>query len=378
MNKKFEIFKTCQLVLFLAVAGLGLYQIFSDGELYALIGHNTSVKLMCALFWVALVAAFICIYWDFATHSAIKKSLSNLDYAVYNDTIAGIANRYSCDAVIEKYIDKKLPDTLGCMMLDISNLKQINDAYGHRAGNELIQEFGNIIYAASVDNCFVGRNGGNKFMALFENCTLEKMDLFESEVEKRVSRHNQSQENARIEFSVGRALSAVDKAESITALISLADRRMLAKTDNVTGLKSRTGLEELINSYNGVKLNDDFGCVVIELLNLGEINDCLGFAEGDGALKRLGDIVRGADENCIAGRSGGISFMALFKAGGTEAIEAFTKNVERLLQAEDGRATLKVGIGTALASECSGDMKALTALALNRINREEALCKDLT
>lgn len=47
----------------------------------------------------------------------------------------------------------------------------INNTYGHVIGNATIQSFSDVLSGASVGLCFVGRNGGNKFLALFENCT---------------------------------------------------------------------------------------------------------------------------------------------------------------------------------------------------------------
>ena len=65
-----------------------------------------------------------------------------------------------------------------CITLDITNLKEINRSYGHLRGNDLIREFSLILQTASSGLCFVGRNGGNEFIALFENCSREKLKTF--------------------------------------------------------------------------------------------------------------------------------------------------------------------------------------------------------
>lgn len=226
LKKKVELMKTIQLVLFILITGAGLYLVFSDRELYQLIGSNPAVKLLSGLLWLIAVLSFLFILWDFASFSSLKKDYSELDYAVHNDHIAGIANRFSCDAMIEKYLDKPLPDTVGCIMVDLSNIRQINEQFGYLAGNEAIQAFSNILHTSSLGLCFVGRNGGNKFMALFEECTEEKLQMFLSRVTETVGAYNAAEENHELQFISGRAFGEGPNVKTINQLIALADRRV--------------------------------------------------------------------------------------------------------------------------------------------------------
>lgn len=228
MKKKIELIKTIQLVLFLLIAGGGLYLVFSNKELYQLIGSNPSVKALSGLLWLIAVLSFLFILWDFASFSSLKKDYSELDFAVHNDHIAGIANRFSCDTMIEKYLDKPLPDTVGCIMVDLTNIRQINE-HGYLAGNEAIQAFSNILHTASLGLCFVGRNGGNKFMALFENCTDEKLDTFQQRLADTVKDYNQGEGNHELVYSCGLAFREGAAVQTINQLIALADRRVRQK-----------------------------------------------------------------------------------------------------------------------------------------------------
>ncbi len=232
MKKKVELVKTIQLVLFILIAAAGLYLVFSNGELYQLIGSNPSVKALSGLLWLIAVLSFLFILWDYASFSALKKDYSELDYAVHNDHIAGIANRFSCDAMIEKYLDKPLPDTVGCIMVDLTNIRNINEAHGYLAGNEAIQAFSNILHTASLGLCFVGRNGGNKFMALFENCDEEKLNTFLGRVKETVAQYNAADENHALQYQSGCAFREGAAVQTINQLIALADRRVRQATQN--------------------------------------------------------------------------------------------------------------------------------------------------
>lgn len=224
--KKFDVFKTIQLIFFVILTGIGLYVIFTDRELYQMIARNSHIRILCILLWVALVMTFLFIFMDFSLFSTFKKDYRELDFAVSSDPVAGIANRYSCDTVIEKYLDEPLPDNIGCIMFELVNIGEVNRSWGHVRGNELIYEFSSILQASSVKLCFVGRNGGNKFLALFENANPMKMDMFLGRVEKKVKRYNADSEKIPIQYKCGSAYREGSRVKTITDLIALANQRI--------------------------------------------------------------------------------------------------------------------------------------------------------
>ena len=152
---------------------------------------------------------------------------------MHSDPVAGIANRYSCDALIEKYLDRPLPDTLGCIMFYVTYIKEINTLYGHLQGNAVIRDFSNILKLASVNMCFVGRNGGNKFLAIFEDTTPEQMDAFLRLVNQRVSAYNSMAEQLPLKYAYGRAYHEGAQIRTITQLISLANQRISDTSEEV-------------------------------------------------------------------------------------------------------------------------------------------------
>lgn len=248
MKKRFELMKTLQLLILIAISAVGLAVIFTDGALYQMVGRDPSVRILCILLWLTLGLSFAGVFVDFSTHSSFKKDYRELDYAVYNDRLAGIANRYSCDAMIEKYMDKPLPDDVGCVMLDLLNIRELNDAYGHLKGNETIQEFSNMLHTASLGICFVGRNGGNKFMALFEECDEARVNSFLTRVQQQVEMHN-ARDDAAAHRIPQRARAQPRRAcGDDTQLIALSDRRLTMQSDRMSGLANRASCDDITTS----------------------------------------------------------------------------------------------------------------------------------
>ncbi len=224
--KKFDVVKTVQLILTILLAAASLYVIFSDSYLYSEIAANPHIRFLAIVLWLLLLSSFVFLFYDFNSYANLKRENMELDHAVYSDALTGVANRYSVDVFIARFLNKKLPESMGCITLDITNLAQINEKYGHAGGDEAIRIFSEILRKASEGLCFIGRNGGNKFLAIFQECTEKRLNDFLQTVKKETEA---AKENMHIEYCAGAAFEKTDQMESITKLIALSDRRAYQK-----------------------------------------------------------------------------------------------------------------------------------------------------
>ena len=101
---------------------------------------------------------------------------------------------------------------------------------GLATGNMLLKDFSNILSASALSLCFVGRNGGNKFLAIFENCTDDQLNTFLARIAERVKQHNQSPSAISIEYRIGIAKNSEEHLAEITQLIALAYNRISDET----------------------------------------------------------------------------------------------------------------------------------------------------
>ncbi len=223
--KKFNTFKIVQLILLIILTAVSLYMLMQP-EVKQYIFDSTPATILFIIVWAVLLVTFIFLLIDFSLISSMKMDYHNLYDVAYSDPLSGIPNRFSCDTIIEKYYDKKLPDDIACVMIDLSNLPEINTLYDHRTGNKALKDFSGILSTAAVSLCFVGRNGGNKFLAIFENCTDEKLNTFLDRVTDRVDQYNQASDSISMEYRIGKAMNRDEHLEQITKLISLANSRI--------------------------------------------------------------------------------------------------------------------------------------------------------
>ena len=174
--KKFNVFKVIQLALLILMTVFSV-ALLMQPAVKQFVFASTPATILFFVVWIMLLASFIFLLIDFNLISTIKLNYHSLYDVAYSDQLSGIPNRFSCDTVIEKYYDKKLPENLACIMIDLANLPEVNSLYDHATGNILLKDFSTILSSASLSLCFVGRNGGNKFLAIFENGEQEKKDM---------------------------------------------------------------------------------------------------------------------------------------------------------------------------------------------------------
>ena len=60
------------------------------------------------------------------------------------------------------------------LILDIDNFKQVNDTFGHEAGDQLIIKFGNALKTCLRNSDFIARLGGDEFCVLFPFTPLDR------------------------------------------------------------------------------------------------------------------------------------------------------------------------------------------------------------
>ena len=176
--KRFDKIKTIQLLVLIVLAAVAVLLIVRDTELYHLMAANPHVKMLGALLWILLAGSFLFLFYDFNSFADLRRENMELDHAVYSDALTGMANRYSVDVHIGQFLNKPLPADLGCITLDLVSLSGINRRHGHSGGDAAIQAFSDILLAAANGVCFVGRNGGNKFVAIFRDCTQARLQQF--------------------------------------------------------------------------------------------------------------------------------------------------------------------------------------------------------
>lgn len=98
-----------------------------------------------------------------------KKLLEKrLIYLATIDTLSGLYNRRKFMELAKMEFEraKRYKEGLCILMMDIDNFKNINDCWGHRAGDKVISEFGYLLKDSLRKTDIIGRLGGEEFAVI--------------------------------------------------------------------------------------------------------------------------------------------------------------------------------------------------------------------
>lgn len=106
---------------------------------------------------------------------ALLKSQTLLREQSVRDHLTGLFNRRYMEETLERELlrakRKQLP--LGIIMLDLDNLKQFNDTWGHAAGDEVLASLGKLLLKQIRGEDIASRYGGDEFILILPDASQE-------------------------------------------------------------------------------------------------------------------------------------------------------------------------------------------------------------
>lgn len=166
--------------------------------------------------------------------SNIVNSLVNL---TYHDTLTGLFNRRYFEEEI-KNINRDINYPLSIVIADINGLKLINDAFGHYAGDKLLLSATEVFVHASRNNDFIARIGGDEFIIVMPNTSLEEAEDRVLEMSKACKDYSVKSVTLSISFGVNTIDSILDDFDSVYKAAEDSMYRM--KLLDVPSMRSNT------------------------------------------------------------------------------------------------------------------------------------------
>jgi len=107
----------------------------------------------------------------FEVHDKLKAAHRNLEHRANHDTMTGLANR---DAFLVRLSEtRRLADQSFLLMIDADRFKQINDIYGHDAGDRALLAVAKAIAESIRTTDFAARIGGEEFAVILRDTSRE-------------------------------------------------------------------------------------------------------------------------------------------------------------------------------------------------------------
>ena len=144
--------------------------------------------------------------------------------------LTGLSNRRSLDRQFETGLAHAIRThgSISVVVLDMDRLKEINDTYGHEAGDRALRAIGSVLKSTVRQNDLCARFAGDEFVVVLWDCSPENEVRRVHELQTAVSAHPfEPRPGVRVALSIsaGPARFPVD-GSSFDELLATADARM--------------------------------------------------------------------------------------------------------------------------------------------------------
>lgn len=169
---------------------------------------------------------------DASSEASLEERCQALHTEMTKDPMTQVANRAEFDRMLAAFTDAHQETGLPCslIMADIDHFKNINDTYGHQAGDEAIISFATLLKSLCRSGDLVARYGGEEFAVLCADCNNASATQRAEEMRRLLSELPHSElGNKNITASFG--VTELQAGDTPETMLRRSDRALLQAKD---------------------------------------------------------------------------------------------------------------------------------------------------
>ena len=173
-----------------------------------------------------------------------KTKQQEIEFLSFHDQLTGLHNRRYYEQEVQRLDEEKYyPITL--VMADVNGLKLTNDAFGHDAGDLLLQRIAEILKRECRSRDIVARIGGDEFVLLLPQTDAKNAETIIARINAAIAR--EKIDNLVLSISIGYAVKD-DAAVGMNEIFMIAEDAMYRnKLSDSSSMRSKT-IDLIMNS----------------------------------------------------------------------------------------------------------------------------------
>lgn len=159
----------------------------------------------------------------------LKSANEQLEQLSQTDGLTQLHNRRHWQLCMEKEFERhsRYGDTSSLVMIDIDHFKQVNDKYGHPAGDKVIQHIAYLLKQSLRETDCAGRYGGEEFAVVLSKTTADEALFFTERLRKRIEESEIAFENRLIKVTVSLGINDLSvQTDNSSNWLSGADKAL--------------------------------------------------------------------------------------------------------------------------------------------------------
>ncbi|MFK8067504.1 MAG: GGDEF domain-containing protein [Gammaproteobacteria bacterium] len=151
----------------------------------------------------------------------------------YKDPVTGVNNRASMNATLEREVElaHRNGAALSVIMIDIDHFKNINDKYGHLAGDAVLKGVGTCLQECVRRSDLVFRYGGEEFVAILNTTDLAGATLLANRIRLAIKNRNFEHDGLNVKITVSAGVSILEHDFEANDLLNTADQALYQAKD---------------------------------------------------------------------------------------------------------------------------------------------------
>ncbi|MBL4729799.1 MAG: diguanylate cyclase [Sulfurimonas sp.] len=164
----------------------------------------------------------------------LEKELKSVRQESKEDFLTKLYNRRALDEhmTLKEAEFKRYGHNFSIVFFDLDKFKDVNDTYGHDAGDAVLSAFAKILKAEAREVDIIGRYGGEEFMAILSETDTKGGVVFAEKVRSHVEKAKFMYKKERIDITVSSGVSERIKHTSAETVINSADEYLYKAKDD--------------------------------------------------------------------------------------------------------------------------------------------------
>jgi len=176
--------------------------------------------LVNILLSVAIMALVLVI-----AHFTLRSYQRRLEEMATRDRLTGVANRHLFEMIFEHLTrnTQRYPRPVSLISIDIDHFKQVNDMYGHHAGDLVLQGVTTLIKQHIRDSDTLCRWGGEEFVLLLDHCPIEDAMLRAERIREALQTHSIAFGKTSLKITLSMGVTDYRQGEALEMFMARAD-----------------------------------------------------------------------------------------------------------------------------------------------------------
>jgi diguanylate cyclase (GGDEF)-like protein/PAS domain S-box-containing protein len=165
---------------------------------------------------------------DVSAKKRVERRVRELEGMAFRDNLTSLPNRRYIELKVKQSLEElqQFGRPFGLLMFDVDHFKDVNDRYGHDAGDGVLKAISETMTKSLRENDIVGRWGGEEFLAILLDVNAGLLRDLAERCRSLVAQSGALSGDSRISVTVSVGATLVTREDSIHDAIKRADQLM--------------------------------------------------------------------------------------------------------------------------------------------------------